>query len=121
MAQSKAIGDGQSILDYIRETASAYGIDRRIRFNHRVVSAQWSTDDARWTVTAERTDTGETVTFTAGFLFSCSGYYRYDQGYLPDFPGIDRFKGQIAHPQFWSDDVDYAGKRVVVIGRGATA
>ena len=118
---SKAIGDGQSILDYIRETASAYGIDRRIRFNHRVVSAQWSTDDARWTVTAERTDTGETVTFTAGFLFSCSGYYRYDQGYLPDFPGIDRFKGQIAHPQFWSDDVDYAGKRVVVIGSGATA
>ena len=118
---SKAIGDGQSILDYIRETASAYGIDRRIRFNHRVVSAQWSTDDARWTVTAERTDTGETATFTAGFLFMCSGYYRYDQGYLPDFPGIDRFKGHIAHPQFWSDDVDYAGKRVVVIGSGATA
>ncbi|MGZ4195941.1 MAG: flavin-containing monooxygenase [Solirubrobacteraceae bacterium] len=117
----KAIGDGQSILDYIRETASAYGIERKIHFNHRVVSAQWSTDEARWTVTAQRTDTGETVTFTAGFLFMCSGYYRYDQGYLPDFPGIDRFKGQIAHPQFWSDDVDYAGKRVVVIGSGATA
>ena len=84
---SKAIGDGQSILDYIRETASAYGIDRRIRFNHRVVSAQWSTEDWLWTVTAERTDTGDTATFTAGFLFVCSGYYRYDQGYLPDFPG----------------------------------
>ena len=118
---AKAIGDGQSILDYIQETASAYGIERRIRFNHRVVRADWSTDDARWTVTAERTDTGETVTFTAGFLFMCSGYYRYDQGYLPDFPGIERFKGQIAHPQFWSDDVDHAGKRVVVIGSGATA
>lgn len=117
----KAIADGDSILDYIKDTASEAGIDRHIRFHHRIVSATWSTDDARWTVVAERTDTGETVTVTCGFYFSCSGYYRYDHGYQPDFEGMVRFGGRIIHPQAWPADLDYAGKKVVVIGSGATA
>ena len=119
--EAKAIADGPSILSYVKETASDYGVDRKIRFNHRVVRAAWSSADARWTVEAERTDTGETVQLSCGFLFMCTGYYRYDAGYSPDFPGMERFQGQVVHPQFWTDDVDYAGKRVVVIGSGATA
>ena len=83
--------------------------------------AEWSSDDARWTVDAERTDTGETVQLTCSFLFTCTGYYRYDEGYTPEFAGIERFQGQIVHPQHWPEDLDYAGKRVVVIGSGATA
>jgi monooxygenase len=118
---SQAMADGESILAYIRDTAAENGIDRKIRFQHRVVSARWSTDDARWTVEAHREDTGETVVFTAGFLFLCSGYYRYDEGYTPRFEGSEEFAGRIVHPQDWADDVDYAGKRVVVIGSGATA
>jgi monooxygenase len=118
---AKAIADGPSILSYVKETAAHYRVDRNIRFNHRVVRAEWSTEEARWTVEAERTDTDETVRFTSGFLFMCTGYYRYDEGYTPDFPGVERFGGQVVHPQFWPDDVDYAGKRVVVIGSGATA
>jgi cation diffusion facilitator CzcD-associated flavoprotein CzcO len=117
----KSIADGASILQYIKDTASDAGIDEHIRFHHRIVRADWSTDDARWNITAERTDTGETIELTCGFLFSCSGYYRYDQGYLPDFAGMDRFDGTIVHPQAWPEDLDYAGKRVVVIGSGATA
>jgi len=123
----KAIADGSSILEYIRETARVEGIDRRIRFNHRVVRADWSTEEARWHVTAERTDPGrpdaapEVVELTAGFLFSCSGYYRYDRGYQPEFPGTERFGGQLIHPQHWPEELDHAGKRVVVIGSGATA
>jgi cation diffusion facilitator CzcD-associated flavoprotein CzcO len=119
--EAKAIADGPSILNYIRETARDYGVDRHIRFNHRVVRAAWSTDDAVWTVEAERSDTGETVRFTCGFLFMCSGYYRYDQGYLPEFPGVERFAGPVVHPQHWPEDLDYDGKRVVVVGSGATA
>ncbi len=118
---AKAIADGPSILSYVRETAAEYGIDRRIRFGHRVLRAEWSTQDARWTVEAQRTDTGETVTLTCDLLFGCSGYYRYDEGYTPDFEGVERFGGHIVHPQHWTEDVDYAGKRVVVIGSGATA
>jgi monooxygenase len=117
----RAIADGDAILRYIRETAAAEGIDGHIRFRHRVVRADWSTPDARWHVTAERTDTGETVELTCGFLFSCSGYYRYDRGHLPDFPGMADFAGTLVHPQFWPEDLDCAGKRVVVIGSGATA
>jgi cation diffusion facilitator CzcD-associated flavoprotein CzcO len=119
--QAKAIADGPSILDYVRETASEHGIEEQIRFNHRVVRAEWSTADARWTVQARRSDTEETVHLTCGFLLMCSGYYRYDEGYTPDFQGTERFAGQIVHPQQWTDDIDYAGKRVVVIGSGATA
>jgi monooxygenase len=118
---AKTIADGPSILSYVRETARAYGVDRKIRFHHRVVRAEWSTEDARWTVEAERGDTGETVTLTCSFLFVCAGYYRYDQGYMPDFQGIERYRGRIVHPQEWTDDIDYDGKRVVVIGSGATA
>jgi monooxygenase len=113
--------DGASILDYVRQTAREHGIDRRIRFHHRVVSAAWSSDDGRWTVEVERDDTGETVHLSCGFLYTCTGYYRYDEGYTPEFQGIERFGGEIVHPQFWTDDIDYGGKRVVVIGSGATA
>ena len=118
---AQAIVDGPSILAYVRDTAREFGVDQRIRFHHRVVTAAWSSADARWHVELERTDTGETVELTCGFLFTCTGYYRYDEGYTPAFEGIERFGGQIAHPQFWTEDIDYAGKRVVVIGSGATA
>jgi monooxygenase len=118
---AQAIVDGPSILAYVRDTAREYGIDQRIRFHHRVVTAAWSSADARWHVELERTDTGETVELTCGFLFTCTGYYRYDEGYTPAFEGIERFGGEIVHPQFWTEDIDHAGKRVVVIGSGATA
>ncbi len=118
---AQAIADGPAILEYVRDTARDGGIDRRIRFNHRVVNAEWSSADARWSVEAERSDTGETVRLTCGFLFMCTGYYRYDEGYAPDFAGTERFAGPIVHPQHWSGDLDYTGKRVVVIGSGATA
>jgi monooxygenase len=119
--EDKSIAEGSSILDYIRLTAREHGVEQRIRFDHRVVRAEWSTADARWTIEATRGDTGETVRLSASFLFTCSGYYRYDEGFTPDFEGTERFAGQIVHPQHWSEDVDYAGKRVVVIGSGATA
>jgi monooxygenase len=119
--EAKAIADGPSILRYIRNTAHDNGVEEKIRFNHRVVRVEWSTPEARWTVEAERTDTGETVRFACGFILSCTGYYRYDEGFTPEFEGIDRFKGQVIHPQHWPEDLDYAGKRVVVIGSGATA
>jgi cation diffusion facilitator CzcD-associated flavoprotein CzcO len=119
--EAKAIADGPSILSYVRETAREGGIDRNIRFGHRVLRAEWSTEDARWTVEAERTDTQETVQLTCGFVFMCSGYYRYDKPYTPEFEGTERFAGRIVHPQNWSEDIDYAGKRVVVVGSGATA
>jgi monooxygenase len=118
---SQAIVDGASILDYVRETAREHGIDKRIRFHHRVVAAEWSSAKSRWTVEVERSDTGETLQLTCGFLFTCTGYYRYDEGYTPEFEGIGRFGGEIVHPQFWTDDIGYSGKRVVVIGSGATA
>ncbi|GAB2754191.1 flavin-containing monooxygenase [Nocardioides pakistanensis] len=118
--QAKAIADGPSIRDYVRDTARERGIDRRIRFGHRVTAAEWSSTDARWTVTAER-DGGEPVTLTCSFLSVCSGYYRYDEGYTPDLPGVERFTGQVVHPQHWPEDLDHAGRRVVVIGSGATA
>jgi monooxygenase len=120
-SDAKAIADGPSILRYVRETASEYGVDEKIRFNHRVVQAQWSTADARWTVEAERSETGETVRMTCGFLFMCSGYYSYEAGHTPGFPGVARFQGRVVHPQRWTDDIDYEGKRVIVIGSGATA
>ena len=117
----KAIADGPAIRSYVRETASDHGIEDSIRFHHRVVSAEWSSEDARWTVHAERTDTGASVQLTCSFLYGCTGYYRYEQGYLPDFEGTERFRGPIVHPQHWPEDLDYTGKRVVVIGSGATA
>ena len=118
---AKAIADGPSILEYVRSTAADHGVDQRIRFHHRVVRAEWSSEAARWTVDAERTDTGERVQVTCGFLLMCSGYYRYDEGFSPVFAGSERFAGPIVHPQHWPEDLDYAGKKVVVIGSGATA
>jgi cation diffusion facilitator CzcD-associated flavoprotein CzcO len=117
----ESIADGPAILEYLRETASENGIDRHIRFQHLVTRAEWSSDEAKWTVVAHRKDTGETVTFTCNFLFMCSGYYSYKAGYTPEFEGRERFQGEIVHPQEWPEDLDYEGKRVVVIGSGATA
>nr|WP_241566182.1 NAD(P)/FAD-dependent oxidoreductase [Prescottella agglutinans] len=117
----KALAPAADILDYIRETAREYDIERRIRYNHRVIRADWSPTEARWTVTAHVGDGAETVTYTARWLFCASGYYNYDKGYTPKFPGAERFAGPIVHPQHWPADLDYAGKRVVVIGSGATA
>ena len=118
---AKAIADGPSILEYVHETAREYGIDKEIRFNSKVVAAEWSSDDARWTVRIEHADTGRSSSMTCGFLYVCSGYYRYEEGYTPEFEGIERFRGEVVHPQHWPEDLDYAGKRVVVIGSGATA
>lgn len=146
-AGEKSIADGGSIREYIRDTAEASGVTSRIRFHHRVVRADWSTEEARWHVTVQRipedlsdrevpaeglpepTSDAEgeggpgvdTVELTCSFLFSCTGYYRYDRGYLPEFPGMDDFTGELIHPQFWPDDFDAGGKRIVVIGSGATA
>lgn len=119
--EAKAIADGPAIRRYVRETARDYGVDRAIRFNHRVVRAEWSSEEARWTVEAERTDTGQTVRLTCSFLFACTGYYRYEAGYTPQFEGVERFRGEVIHPQRWPEDLDYTGKRIVVIGSGATA
>jgi cation diffusion facilitator CzcD-associated flavoprotein CzcO len=117
----KSIADGDSILQYIKDTAEESGITLQIRFGHRVTAANWSNTDSLWHLTAERADTGEQLELTAGFLFSCSGYYRYDEGYLPDFAGMDDFAGTVVHPQHWPEMLDFAGKRIVVIGSGATA
>lgn len=118
---SQALADGGSILDYIRETARAYDVERHIRLGHRAVRAAWSSADARWTVEAVRADSGETVRISCDFLYACTGYYRYDEGYTPDFEGMERFGGRFVHAQHWPEGLDCAGKRVVVIGSGATA
>jgi monooxygenase len=118
---SQMIVDGASIREYVEETAREYGIARRIRFNRRVIGAAWSSSDARWTVEIERGESGETEQMTCGFLFTCTGYFRYAAGYTPDFPGLERFGGEVVHPQFWGDEVAHDGKQVVVIGSGATA
>jgi monooxygenase len=117
----KAIADGPAILAYLRDTATAYGIDRQIRYGHRVESARWSSQDARWTVTVRLVGSGDQIELTCAFLYLCAGYYDYDDPYTPQLAGRDRFRGRIVHPQLWTDDIDYAGKRVVVIGSGATA
>lgn len=116
-----AIGEGAEILEYIRDTARVHGIDRLVRFGHRVVAASWSSENARWTVSVERAETADRVELTCSFLHWASGYYHYDAGYLPDFPGRARFSGPVIHPQHWPEDADLAAKRVVVIGSGATA
>lgn len=118
---AKAIADGDSIREYIQETAREHGVEEKIRFHHQVLSADWSSADARWTVTARRTDTGETVELTCSWLSVCSGYYRYDEGFRPEFPGEERFAGELIHPQHWPEDFDATGKRIVVVGSGATA
>ena len=121
-----AIADGDTILKYIRETAEEYGLNQHIRFNHKVVSANWSSQDKLWTVTAARspdarTDSQEQLTIQCRFILSCTGYFDYEQGYTPEFAGIDDFQGEIVHPQLWPERLDYKDKRVVIIGSGATA
>jgi monooxygenase len=117
--EAKAIADGPSILKYVNDTAREYGIDQHIRYSHRVKSAAWSTEDAAWTVVAEQG--GEERVFTCNFLYMCTGYYNYAKAYLPEFEGVADYRGLLVQPQFWTDDIDYKDKRVVVIGSGATA
>jgi cation diffusion facilitator CzcD-associated flavoprotein CzcO len=118
---AKSIADGASILSYIRDTAREHGIDRKVRFNHRVTRASWSSSARRWTIEAARGQAQEPVHLTCDFILACSGYYSYADGYKPSFAGIARFRGILLHPQDWTEDVDYADKRVIVIGSGATA
>ena len=117
--EAKAIADGPSILKYVKDTAAHYGIDKHIRYGCMVRRASWSTETATWTVEVEKA--GQALEFTCNFLFLCGGYYSYVEGYTPDWAGMETFKGAIAHPQKWPEDLDYSGKKVVVIGSGATA
>ena len=119
--EARSIADGPSILQYLKQTVAQFGIDKNIRYGQLVTKAEWSTDDAQWTVTSTNKATGASNTITCSFLFMCSGYYSYKKGHTPEFAGRDRFKGTVVHPQDWPTDLDYAGKRVVVIGSGATA
>jgi cation diffusion facilitator CzcD-associated flavoprotein CzcO len=119
--EAKAIADGPSIRKYVNETADENEIRDNIRFNHLVQDAAWSTEHATWTVTSFNKATNETVRYRCNFLYMCSGYYNYDEAYTPEFEGIEDFSGTVVHPQFWPEDLDYSGKKVVVIGSGATA
>lgn len=119
--EAKAIADGPSIRRYVRETATEHGIDRHIRFGRKLRAAAWSTDDARWTLTVEDVATGKTGKLTCRVLEMCSGYYNYEQPFEPEIPGAKSFAGTVVRPQFWPENLDYTGKRVVVIGSGATA
>ena len=120
-SDTKSIADGPAILKYIRETAEEFGIDKEIRYEHRVVEANWSIGEALWTVEVEVGKDKAKVYYTCNFLYLCTGYYDYEKGYTPDFAGMGDFKGKTVHPQKWTDDIDYADKKVVVIGSGATA
>jgi cation diffusion facilitator CzcD-associated flavoprotein CzcO len=115
----RALADGPMILDYLRTVAEEYGVDELIRYRHKVTAASWDSETALWTVEIDHG--GTPTTLTASFLWGCSGYYHYDEPYAPEFPGADSFAGTIVHPQHWPEDLDYAGKKVVVIGSGATA
>jgi monooxygenase len=116
----KALADGSAILGYIQETARAYGIDRKIRFGHQITRASWSSQQGLWTIDGIGPE-GKPVQFSCSFLYMCSGYYDYAEGYMPGWPGMNRFRGRVIHPQHWPEDLDYAGKRIIVIGSGATA
>ena len=118
---AKSIADGPAILEYLEETVNEFGIKEKIRFNHLVSSAEWSSEKALWTLKVTNTETGETSNYTSNFLLMCSGYYSYKSGYTPPFEGIENYSGTIIHPQEWPEDLDYSDKRVVVIGSGATA
>jgi len=123
---TKSIADGPAIRDYIKESAAEFGVDQHIQYQRKVVAASWDSATAKWTLSLENTgdlagSTAEPETLTCNFIYSCTGYYRYDQGFTPDFPDADQFNGQIVHPQLWPEDLDYSGKRVIVIGSGATA
>jgi cation diffusion facilitator CzcD-associated flavoprotein CzcO len=116
-----SIADAAAIKAYLAETARVHGVDRHIRYHHRVLEASWSSSQARWSVRARRTDTNEELVFRAQWLFCAAGYYRYDEGFTPRFAGRERFRGPVVHPQQWPEDLDYRGKRIAVIGSGATA
>jgi monooxygenase len=119
--EAKAMADGPAILKYIRETAAEYGVDGTIRYDHRVRRASWSSDHTRWTVEVETGPEKTIVWLTCNFLYLCTGYYDYESGYTPEWPGVAQFRGTLVHPQKWPEDLDYKGKRIVVIGSGATA
>src|SRR5262245_12281285 len=116
----KAISDGGAILAYIKETAEENGLTSHIRFEHTLLSASWSSTRSQWTLEVRRGD-GSATWIRCRFLFSCAGYYRHDEGYLPQWPGFHDYKGTVVHPQFWPDELDWSGKRIVIIGSGATA
>jgi len=118
---AKSIADGPAILEYVKETAREHGIDARIRYRHRVRKLAWSSERSAWTIEAERAGSSETASFSCNFLLMCAGYYSYRQGFTPDFAGRERFQGPVIHPQQWNEQLDFTGKRVVVIGSGATA
>jgi cation diffusion facilitator CzcD-associated flavoprotein CzcO len=118
---AKSIADGPDILNYIRETAAEFGVDKKIRYGHRVRRASWSSEDAAWTVEAEAGEEKSPVSLKCNFLYLCTGYYDYEGGYTPEWSGVEKFRGRVVHPQKWPEDLDYEGKRVVVIGSGATA
>ncbi|MBF6454436.1 flavin-containing monooxygenase [Nocardia cyriacigeorgica] len=118
---TKVLADGPSIRRYVEETAAEYGVTEHIRFGRKMVKASWCSEAGQWTVEALNEETGETEIHTSNFLIGCTGYYDYDKGYQPTFPGQERFGGRLVHPQHWPEDLDYTGKRVVVIGSGATA
>jgi len=115
----KAIADGASIMSYLAETTAEFGIDKHIRYHHKVIAADWSDARNQWTLRVDRD--GEELDITCSFLFACSGYYNYDEGYSPEFHGSEDFEGTVVHPQHWPEDLDYQGKRIIVIGSGATA
>lgn len=117
----KVLADGASIKQYVADTAREHDVERNIRYGVAVKTADWSSEEKCWNLTAVNEKTGEAETYTASFLVGCTGYYNYDQGYKPDFPGEQDFKGQVVHPQHWPENLDYTGKKVVVIGSGATA
>ncbi len=117
----KSIADGPAILEYLRETIDENGIDKKIRYHQQVKRAEWSSDNSRWSLTTSDKNSGEQKIITCGYLFMCSGYYSYKQGFTPEFAGIEKYRGKVVHPQFWPKDLDYKNKRVVVIGSGATA
>lgn len=116
---SRSLADGGEIRRYLRETATEYGVDKLIHYSHKVTRVEWSSEQKQWTVTAETPD--GVAEYTASFLWSCAGYYDYDNGYQPEFPGLADYEGTFVHPQHWPEDIDYAGKKVVIIGSGATA
>ena len=117
----KAIADGPSIMEYLREAVDDYELEQHIRFNQQVQRASWCSDTALWTIEATHADSGEPLVYTCNFLSMCTGYYKYSEGYTPDFAGVDQFKGRFIHPQKWTEDIDYEDKQIVVIGSGATA
>lgn len=117
----KVIADGPSILSYIKETAKEFNIESKINYHTKVISIEWNTKNALWTLNCINTKSKASIVFTCQYLESCLGYYRYDRGYTPEFKGIEKYKGTLIHPQLWPDNFDYTNKEVIVIGSGATA